>query len=63
MHAEAHLPLHHLRAAELQAEADGYRLARSARSPRPLRTVLGWTLIEVGLRLTTPASRPALARG
>ncbi|MCX0247037.1 hypothetical protein [Streptomyces drozdowiczii] len=62
MHAQAHLALHHLRAAELHAEAEEYRLARSARAPRPLRTVLGWTLIEVGLRLTAPASRPALAR-
>ncbi|MEW1891376.1 MULTISPECIES: hypothetical protein [unclassified Streptomyces] len=57
MHAQAHLALHQIRAAELHAEADEYRLARSARAPRPLRTVLGWTLIEVGLRLTAAPRR------
>lgn len=60
MHAQAHLALHHLRAAELHAEADEYRLTRSVRSPRPLRAALGRTLIEVGLRLTTgPSPAPA----
>ncbi|MGW2477597.1 hypothetical protein [Streptomyces sp. NPDC001665] len=64
MHAQAHLALHHVRAAELHAAAREYRLVRSARGPRPLRTALGQTLIEVGLRLTAPApspSRPTVA--
>lgn len=53
MHPETHLALHHARAAELRAEADAYRLAVVARRPRDLRTRLGWTLVEVGLRLAT----------
>ncbi|AOR29855.1 hypothetical protein BFF78_01045 [Streptomyces fodineus] len=55
MHPETHLALHHVRAAELRAEADAYRLAAAAaaaaRHRRDLRTRLGWTLVEVGLRL------------
>ncbi|MEV5089857.1 hypothetical protein AB0N18_18405 [Streptomyces griseoincarnatus] len=54
MHPENHLALHHVRAAELRAEADAYRLAAAARQPRrtrDLRTRLGWALVEVGLRL------------
>ncbi|MCX5524901.1 hypothetical protein OG342_18845 [Streptomyces bobili] len=60
MHPQTHLALHHVRAAELRAEADAYRLAaaarvpRRSRDPRDLRTRLGWTLVEVGLRLATP---------
>ncbi|MEU7661330.1 hypothetical protein [Streptomyces lincolnensis] len=57
MHPEIHLALHHARAAELRGEAEDHCLA--ARPPRHLRTRLGWTLVEVGLRLATP--RPALA--
>ncbi|MFJ4278789.1 hypothetical protein [Streptomyces massasporeus] len=50
MHPDIHLALHHARAAELRAETE----------PRPaprhgLRARLGWTLIEVGLKL---AARP-----
>ncbi|GGY93584.1 hypothetical protein [Streptomyces poonensis] len=60
MHPETHLALHHTRALELRAEADAYRLAATVRRPRDFRTRLGWTLVEVGLRLaTTP--RPATA--
>jgi hypothetical protein len=51
MHPETHLALHGLRAAELRAEADAHRLAAAARRPRDLRIRLGWTLVEVGLRL------------
>lgn len=51
MHPETHLALHHTRAAELRAEAAGYSLAAVAKRPRDLRTRLGWTLVEVGLRL------------
>ncbi|CAM5430476.1 hypothetical protein [Streptomyces aurantiogriseus] len=51
MHPETHLALHHTRAVELRAEADAYRLAAAARRPRDVRTRLGWTLVEVGLRM------------
>ncbi|WP_306191060.1 MULTISPECIES: hypothetical protein [unclassified Streptomyces] len=51
MRPEIHLALHHVRAAELRTEAEAYHLAVAARSPRDLRTRLGWTLVEVGLRL------------
>ncbi|MER6127664.1 hypothetical protein ABT173_34785 [Streptomyces sp. NPDC001795] len=58
MHPESHLALHHARAAELQAQAAAHRLAVEARQPRDLRVRLGWTLVEVGLRLAA-APRPA----
>ncbi|MEU9392245.1 hypothetical protein AB0D86_19860 [Streptomyces sp. NPDC048324] len=58
MSPESHLRVHHTRAAELHAEAAAHRLATEAVRPRDLRARLGWTLVEVGLRLTTP--RPAL---
>lgn len=51
---ETHLALHHARAAELHALAEAHRLATEAAHPRVLRTRLGWTLVEVGLRLATP---------
>ncbi|MET8408184.1 hypothetical protein ABZV34_08780 [Streptomyces sp. NPDC005195] len=60
MDAQTHLALHHARTAELQAEADAHRLAATARVPGELRTRLGWTLVEVGLRLAS-APRPAVA--
>ncbi|MGI5195058.1 hypothetical protein ACQEVY_15700 [Streptomyces sp. CA-288835] len=63
MYPETHLVLHHARAAELRAEADAYRLAVAARRPgrpRGLRTRLGWTLVEVGLRLAA-APKAAVA--
>jgi len=53
-HPEIHLALHHARAAELHAQADAYRLASEAKPPRKLRSRLGWTLVELGLRLATP---------
>ncbi|MFE2215908.1 hypothetical protein ACFW93_28675 [Streptomyces canus] len=59
MHSETHLALHHLRAADLRAEADAHRLAAQAKRPHAIRTRLGWTLVEVGLRMASP--RPALA--
>ncbi len=58
MHPDTHLALHHIRAAHLRNEADTYRLAKATRHPRDLRTRLGWTLIEVGLRMAT-APQPA----
>ncbi|MFI9818973.1 hypothetical protein ACIHFC_00615 [Streptomyces sp. NPDC052013] len=54
MHPETHLTLHHLHAAELRAEADGHRRAVAARRPGDLRSRLGWTLVELGLRLVAP---------
>lgn len=63
MHPETHLALHHVRAAELRAEADAHRLLAAGRvrpEPRDLRTRLGWTLVEVGLRLAS-APRTAVA--
>ncbi|MFD8232801.1 hypothetical protein ACFV20_13070 [Streptomyces sp. NPDC059696] len=48
MHPDIHLTLHHARAAELRAETE----PRPAHRPA-LRTRLGWTLIEVGLKLAT----------
>lgn len=61
MHYETYLAQHHTRAADLRAEADAYRLAAAAAAKQPyaIRTRLGWTLVEVGLRLASP--RPAFA--
>ncbi|MET7735092.1 hypothetical protein ABZT02_27545 [Streptomyces sp. NPDC005402] len=59
MHPETHLALHHTRAAALRAEADAYRLAAQTKRPYDFRTRLGWTLVEVGLRLASPG--PAFA--
>ncbi|MGW2561697.1 hypothetical protein ACWCXB_21070 [Streptomyces sp. NPDC001514] len=67
MHADIHLRLHELRAAELHREAAAGRhrpaVAHRPRSPRgALRAQLGWTLVELGLRMvaarttTTPAA-------
>lgn len=56
-----HLVLHRQRTetprAEAAAVAEAHRLAAPAPARRPrreLRTRLGWTLVEVGLRLATP---------
>ncbi|MGC0331691.1 hypothetical protein RKD23_004681 [Streptomyces sp. SAI-170] len=46
----------------LRTEADAHRLAQDAHRPADLRERLGWTLVEVGLRLAAPQQRPALAR-
>ena len=64
MHPETHLALHHARTAELQAQAEAHRLAAEAKRSYDLRTRLGWTLVEVGLRLaSTPpnGTKPAVA--
>ncbi|MGW3286013.1 hypothetical protein ACWDR3_15390 [Streptomyces sp. NPDC001002] len=61
MHPETHLALHRLRAAELQAQAAEHHLALQTKRPRNLRTRVGWTLVEVGLRLAaTPKPVPAV---
>ncbi|MEV2215340.1 hypothetical protein AB0H86_28580 [Streptomyces sp. NPDC050997] len=59
MHPETHLALHHARTAELRAQAEAHHLATHAKPPHGLRTRLGWTLVELGLRLATP--KPVLA--
>ncbi|WP_078841191.1 hypothetical protein [Streptomyces acidiscabies] len=61
-HPDFHLPLHHQRTAELQASATTHRLAHTPTPP--LRTRLGWTLVELGLRLAAhprPLPRPAIS--
>ncbi|MFJ8142063.1 hypothetical protein [Streptomyces sp. NPDC096013] len=58
MYAHSQLAQQHI--AELHAQADAHRLAAEARPPRrELRIRLGWTLVELGLRL---ASAPAGAK-
>ncbi|MET9966780.1 hypothetical protein ABZZ80_12915 [Streptomyces sp. NPDC006356] len=57
-HPETHLALHHARAADLHAAARMHALAVQARPARDLRTRVGWTLMEMGLRLAT--TKPAL---
>ncbi|MFF5491996.1 hypothetical protein [Streptomyces aquilus] len=60
MDPETHLALHQIRAADLRAQAEAHRLAGEAKPPRALRARVGWTLVELGLRLAaTP--RAALA--
>ncbi|WP_329037778.1 hypothetical protein OHT61_12345 [Streptomyces sp. NBC_00178] len=54
MHCDIHLVLHTLRAAELQDEAAAFRPARPG-----LRHRVGWTMIELGLRLTQAPPAPA----
>ncbi|MGW4030381.1 hypothetical protein ACWEFL_13825 [Streptomyces sp. NPDC004838] len=65
-HPEILLRLHAERSRRLRAEADAARLARSVRAPSPprpeLRTRLGWTLVEVGLRLVQKEHRRAVPR-
>ncbi|WP_328538499.1 hypothetical protein [Streptomyces sp. NBC_00344] len=54
MHADMYLQLHRERTAELHRQAAEY-----ARAPHPhrIRHQLGWTLVELGLRLTLPEPR------
>ncbi|MFE1315262.1 MULTISPECIES: hypothetical protein [unclassified Streptomyces] len=60
MHIETQLAQH--RAADLRAQAAAHRLATEAKPPVELRTRVGWTLVEVGLRLAaTPKPTPAVA--
>ncbi|MDV9170388.1 hypothetical protein R6V09_09585 [Streptomyces sp. W16] len=58
MHPETYLALHHARTAELQAQAEAHRLAAEAKPSHELRTRLGWTLVEVGLRLAAAPNGP-----
>nr|WSY54546.1 hypothetical protein OG999_33345 [Streptomyces sp. NBC_00886] len=56
-----HAQLAHQHIADLHAQADAHRLATEAKPARELRTRLGWTLVEVGLRLASSAPKPAVA--
>lgn len=60
MHPDIHLALHHARATELRAEAGAQSPARTGPAPS-LRSRLGWTLVEVGLRLATRPGTAAAA--
>ncbi|WP_328677424.1 hypothetical protein OG905_25195 [Streptomyces sp. NBC_00322] len=51
MHPDVHLQLHSIRADELRREAT----LRPRRAP--IRTQLGWVLVELGLRLMKPPAR------
>ncbi|WP_433450714.1 hypothetical protein ACQPXS_19815 [Streptomyces sp. CA-142005] len=60
MHTEVQLA--RLRAADLRAQAAAHRLAAEAKPHVELRTRLGWTLVELGLRLAaTPRPTPVPA--
>ncbi|THA72324.1 hypothetical protein E6P78_03395 [Streptomyces sp. A0958] len=64
MHPDTHLALHRIRSAELHARADRFRLLTHRRPQRPaLRARLGWTMVEMGLRLIPagPARAPRTA--
>lgn len=62
MHPDAHLYLHHARAVEL-ARAAATR-AEPHTPPRALvRARLGWTLVEVGLRLVSSSGPPRPSAG
>ncbi|HET6857141.1 MAG TPA: hypothetical protein VFH94_08610 [Streptomyces sp.] len=50
MHTDTHLQLHALRAAELRREAAEFALLPRG-AQHPVRTRIGWTMVELGLRL------------
>ncbi|MET7415738.1 hypothetical protein [Streptomyces rubiginosohelvolus] len=57
MHADVHHLLHTVASAELRSRAVEFRLPRTS-----LRTRVGWTLVEVGLRLTAQGRDAAALR-
>ncbi|MEX3102358.1 hypothetical protein DF268_36850 [Streptomyces sp. V2] len=59
-HPDFHLPLHHRRTAELQAAATTHRLTHPPTPTTAVRVRLGWTLVELGLRLAAHP-RPAIS--
>ncbi|WNF27312.1 hypothetical protein RI138_10950 [Streptomyces sp. C11-1] len=63
MHSDIHHVLHATRAVELHTEAAKFDSgAADFQIPRMgLRSRIGWTLVEVGLRLTTRSTPPAAA--
>ncbi|MGW0781127.1 hypothetical protein [Streptomyces sp. NPDC002913] len=54
MHSDIHLLLHTYRSAELRREAAEFGPVR-----RPLRHRMGWTMVELGLRLAQAPPRRA----
>ncbi|MFE5481982.1 hypothetical protein [Streptomyces sp. NPDC056527] len=56
MHADIHLQLHHLDAAELHRSTELHRAATDSVSLAPVRARIGWTLVALGLRLAVPAT-------
>ncbi|MFD3535656.1 hypothetical protein [Streptomyces sp. NPDC058664] len=56
MHSDIHHRLHALTAAELHRAAGHFADVPAVTTP-PLRVQLGWRLVELGLRLATPADR------
>ncbi|MFD0025522.1 hypothetical protein [Streptomyces sp. NPDC058382] len=66
MHPETHLQLHRIRSAELQRQAADFSLRHQSTPPQGLRTRVGWTMVELGLRLiperpATPSRAPRTA--
>nr|WP_087884306.1 hypothetical protein [Streptomyces alboflavus] len=61
MHPDVHLMLHHARAAELRLSDAAPDVADEAPHAPWLRAQLGWTLVELGLRLVSSSgpSRPS----
>ncbi|BAG21434.1 MULTISPECIES: hypothetical protein [Streptomyces] len=57
MHADVHHLLHTVVSAELHSRARAFRLPRTS-----LRTRVGWTLVEVGLRLTARSQEATAPR-
>ncbi|MFI7327668.1 hypothetical protein ACIBQ3_23905 [Streptomyces rubiginosohelvolus] len=57
MHADVHHLLHAAEAVELHSKAGEFRLPRAS-----LRARIGWTLVEVGLRLTAQGRDTAATR-
>ncbi|WP_256985049.1 hypothetical protein [Streptomyces sp. 2R] len=57
IHTDIHLALHADRAAELRDEAQESHLPRTR-----LRTRIGWTMVEVGLRLARSGATPTRGR-
>lgn len=51
MHPETHLQLHRIRSAELRLQADQFHLGHHRTPRKGVRTLLGWTMVELGLRL------------
>ncbi|MFJ3585319.1 hypothetical protein ACIPPS_24260 [Streptomyces sp. NPDC090127] len=60
MHADVHLILHDLRAAELHGLATDTRAHTVPRNP--VRAQLGWALVTLGLRLALPGRGSGTAR-
>ena len=59
MYFGTQLALAQQHAADLRAQADAHRLATEAKPPVELRARVGWTLVEVGLRLAA-APKPVV---